>query len=131
MEMRIEELKFSTWAQNALLRNGIYTLEKLVMLDDKELLELHGLGATALQEIRQKVPVRQCLSEGKLVMGAWEPASQPPIIPGEYIVHIKDARKATVLHYGDEHWYDEDGYWYEVLYWMELPRLMRLPEVKT
>lgn len=105
--------------------------KKLAMLDDRELMELRGLGQVVLEEIRKKVPSSQCLSGSKLVMGAWEPASQPPIIPGEYIAHIRDARKATVLHYGDEHWYDGDGYWYEVLYWMELPRLMRLPEVET
>lgn len=129
MQMRIEELKFSTWAQNALLRNGICTVEKLAMLGDKELLDLHGLGVTVLQEIREKVPARQCLSEGKLVMGIWEPGAQPPLMPGQYIAHIKDARKATALYWNGEHWHDDDGYWYDVLYWMELPRLIKVPEV--
>lgn len=125
--MRIEDMGFSDRARNALLRNDIQTLEQLRKLSDRELLDLKNLGRVVLEEIRQKMPPEN--DSSLLVLGKWEPGSQPPLMPGEYIVYIKDARKATTLYRGDEHWYDEDGNWYDVLYWMEMPRLPKIREV--
>ncbi len=127
--MKIEKLRLSDRTYNALLRNGIATVEQLRQLSDRELQEMKGLGTMTIAEIRSKVPYGSAAEKGLLVMGKWEPATNPPLMPGQYIVYIKEARRAAALYYGDGHWYDEDGNWYEVLYWMELPRLPQLPEV--
>ncbi|RRD38933.1 hypothetical protein EII29_09050 [Leptotrichia sp. OH3620_COT-345] len=49
--MKIEKLGLSTRAYNCLIENGIYTMQELMEISEKELIEFKNLGVKTLNEI--------------------------------------------------------------------------------
>ena len=65
----ITELELSTRAENGLLRIGCDTLSKLVMISEKDLREMKGLGAKTCDEILNK---REAWTESNLCVVAFD-----------------------------------------------------------
>lgn len=69
--MEIEKLNLSTRTYNCLKRRGINTVEKLMLVQDKDLLRIRSFGRECLKEVHEKLaehknfqknPIRESLA---------------------------------------------------------------------
>ena len=53
--LNLEDLHMSARTTNALVNNGLYTVQEIINFSDAELKELKGFGAIALKELKEKL----------------------------------------------------------------------------
>lgn len=74
-----------------------------------------------IEVINQVAEEYKLFGNSEQVKGGWIPCSERlPNKAGEYIVTIKEAKKATILNYNGS-WYDEFDNMYAVIAWQPFP----------
>lgn len=79
--MEIEKLNLSTRTYNCLRRQGINTVEQLMLVQDKDLLRIRSFGRECLKEVHEKLAEHKGFQENHIRESLAIPVAEPiPII---------------------------------------------------